>query len=155
MLINRRHLAGLAVAALFTAPAWAADEHGTKDEAVTMANAAAAHVKAVGADRAYADFTNDKAQWSKKDLYVFALDANGGTRAHGANAKLVGKSLIALKDQNGKEFIKEMVAVGATQGEGWVDYDWVNPVSKKVEGKTTYVKRLAGTSDLVAVGIYR
>ena len=155
MLLNRRQLAGLAVAVFLATPAWAADDRGTKDEAIALANAAATHVKAVGADQAFADFTTDKAQWSKKDLYAVALDATGTPKAPGANAKMVGKSLIALKDQNGKEFIKEMVSVGTGKGEGWVDYEWVNPVSKKVEGKSTYVKRLAGTSELVGVGIYR
>lgn len=59
------------------------------------------------------------------------------------------------KDQNGKEFIKEMLALSASKGDGWVDYDWVNPVSKKVEGRSSDVKRLAGAIELVAVGIYR
>jgi len=60
--------------------------------------------------------------------------------AHGANEKLVGKVLIDLKDQNGKQFMRELVDVAATKGEGWVDYDWANPTTKKVEGKSTFVK---------------
>lgn len=133
----------------------AAQERGTREEAKAMVEAAVAHVKKVGADKAFDDFTKDKANWTKKDLYVFAFDTEANWKAHGANEKLVGKNLLNLKDQNGKEFIKEFVQVVNTKGEGWVDYDWANPVSKKVEDKTTLVKRVAGTNFAVAVGIYR
>ncbi|MCV0441382.1 MAG: cache domain-containing protein [Hydrogenophaga sp.] len=131
-----------------------AQEHGTRDEAKAMTEAAIAHLKKVGNDKAFEDFTKDKANWNKKDLYVFLLDTDGAIKAHGANEKLVGKNLLNLKDQNGKEFVKEFVAV-AGKGEGWVDYDWAHPVSKKVEGKATFIKRVAGTNLAVAVGVYR
>ena len=131
-----------------------AQEHGTRDEAKAMTEAAIAHLKKVGNDKAFEDFTKDKANWNKKDLYVFLLDTDGAIKAHGANEKLVGKNLLNLKDQNGKEFVKEFVAV-VGKGEGWVDYDWAHPVSKKVEGKATFIKRVAGTNLAVAVGVYR
>lgn len=70
-----------------------------------------------------------------------------------ANEKLAGKNLINLKDQSGKEFIKEFVAVANGNGEGWVDYDWAHPQTKKVEGKSTLFKRVAGTNYAVAVGV--
>lgn len=66
MLINRRLAAGLAIAALFAAPVWSADDRGSRDEVVALANVAAAHVKAVGVEATYADFTNDKASWARK-----------------------------------------------------------------------------------------
>jgi len=132
-----------------------AQDHGTKDEAKAMANAALAHIKKVGNDQAFKDFTSDKANWNKKDLYVFAMDTKGVVLGHGANEKLVGKNLIELKDQNGKAFAREFVEVGTTKGEGWVDYDWANPVSKKVEGKSSYIKRVPGFDGFVAVGVYR
>ena len=132
-----------------------AQDHGTKDEAKAMANAALAHIKKVGNDQAFKDFTSDKANWTKKDLYVFTMDMKGVVLAHGANEKLVGKNLIELKDQNGKAFAREFVEVGTSKGEGWVDYDWAHPVSKKVEGKTSFVKRIPGFDGFVAVGAYR
>jgi cytochrome c len=132
-----------------------AQDHGTKDEAKAMANAALAHIKKVGNDQAFKDFTSDKANWTKKDLYVFVMDTKGVVLGHGANEKLVGKNLIELKDQNGKAFAREFVEVGTTKGEGWVDYDWANPISKKVEGKSSYIKRVPGFDGFVAVGVYR
>lgn len=148
-----------AFVALFAAvgivAAASAQEKGTREEAAAMVAAAVAHIKKVGPEKAFEDFTKDKANWTKKDLYVFAFDTEGVYKAHGANEKLVGKNLIGLKDQNGKEFVKEFTQVVTTKAEGWVDYSWANPVTKKVEEKTTLVKLIAGTSYAVGVGIYR
>jgi signal transduction histidine kinase len=47
------------------------------------------------------------------------------------------------------------VATAASKGEGWIDYEWVNPASKKVEPKSTYVERVPGENLFVGVGIYR
>ena len=132
-----------------------AQDHGTKEEAKSLANAALAHIKKVGNEQAFKDFTTDKANWSKKDLYVFVMDAKGLTLAHGANEKLVGKNMMELKDQNGKMFIREITDLAASKGEGWVDYDWAHPVTKKIEGKSTYVKRIPGFDGSVSVGTYR
>jgi cytochrome c len=148
-----RPLLALFVSLAFVTGA-SAQDNGTREEAKAMTEAAIAHLKKAGNDKAFDDFTKDKANWNKKDLYVFLFDTDGTIKAHGVNEKLVGKNLIGLKDQNGKEFVKEFVVV-ANKGEGWVDYDWAHPVSKKVEGKTTFVKRVAGTNLVMAVGVYR
>ena len=131
-----------------------AQDRGTKEEAKALTVAALAHIKKVGPEQAFKDFTSDKASWVKKDLYVVAQSAVGGVVAHATNEKLVGKNLIDVKDQNGKLFVRELIEVGM-KGEGWVDYDWVNPVSKKIEGKSSYVKRIPGYEGVVLVGVYR
>ena len=51
-----------------------AQEHGSKDEAVALANAAIEHAKKAGPEQAFKDFTTDKAHWTKKDLYVIVID---------------------------------------------------------------------------------
>jgi cytochrome c len=132
-----------------------AQERGTRQEAVALVEAAVAHVKKVGADKAFDDFNKDKAAWTKKDLYVFADDFDGLAKANGGNEKLVGKVILHLKDQNGKEFVKEMVSIASTTGEGWVDYDWLSPATRKVEAKSSYVKRIPGSNTFLGVGIYR
>ena len=132
-----------------------AEERGTKDEAVAMTIAAVEHVKKVGREQAFKDFTEDKATWTKKDLYVMAYNHEGTCIAHGANGKLVGKNLINLKDADGKEIIKEFTAVSTGKGKGWVDYEWAHPQTKKVESKSTYAVKLPGYDGWVGVGIYR
>jgi len=131
-----------------------AQEHGTKEEAKALVTTALAHIKKVGTEQAFKDFTTDKASWAKKDLYVVVQDTKGVVLAHGANEKLVGKNLIDVKDQNGKQFVRELIEVGG-KGEGWVDYDWSHPVTKKVEGKSSFVKRIPDFDGVVLVGVYR
>jgi len=151
--ISRRALTVALSACLVAIPALAQDR-GTKAEAQAMVEAALAHLKKVGNEQALKDFTSDKANWTKKDLYVFLADLEGKMLAHGANDKLVGRNLSNLKDSTGKAFVQEMISV-AKKGSGWVDYEWADPLTKKVEGKTSFIKAVPGTDTFVAVGIYR
>jgi len=145
----------VACALALAAPAAFAQERGTREEAKAMAEAAAAHVKKVGAEKAFKDFNTDKA-WVRKDLYVVAFDMVGNCLAHGVNEKLVGKNLIEMKDQSGKYFTKAMIdSTKSAAGAGWTDYEWVHPATKKLEPKSTYTIKLAGFEGVVAVGIYR
>ena len=127
---------------------------GTREEAKAMVDAAVEHVKAVGPEQAFKDFTEDKAKWTNKDLYVMAYDNNGKCVGHGANPKLIGKDLLELKDPNGKPLIRELIDT-AKNGGGWVDYDWPQPQTKKLEGKSTYARKLANFDGWVGVGVYR
>lgn len=136
-----------------SAPAFA-EERGSKDEAIQMVNAAFDHIKKVGDAKAFDDFTKDKASWVKKDLYVFVFDGKGTFLAHGANDKLVGRDMSNMKDANGKAIFPAMQQVSA-KGTGWVDYDWAHPQSKKVEGKSSYVRATPDGKGLIGVGIYR
>ena len=142
------------IAALVMVGSVSAQERASKEEAITMAKSAAEHIKKVGAEKAYADFTNDKAAWTKKDLYVMVFDNTGGALAHGGNSRLVGKNLAALKDANGALIISGLLAA-AGKGGGWFDYDWPHPETKKVEGKSTYAIRQPDGTGFVGVGIYR
>ena len=144
----------LAVAMSFMTVA-VAEEHGTKDEAKALVDAAVAHVQKVGPEQAFKDFTTDKANWTKKDLYVFAMDMKGICHAHGANDKLVGREQMAQVDPNGVLFISEMTKVAQASGQGWVDYTWVHPQTKKQLPKSTYVHKLANYDGWVGVGVYR
>jgi signal transduction histidine kinase len=131
-----------------------AQEHGTKDDAKGMVNAALVRIKQVGTTAAFSEFATDKSTWNRKDLYVVVQDLKGVVLVHGANEKLVGKNLIDFKDQNGKLFVQELIGVGS-KGEGWVDYDFTNPITKKVEGKSSFVKRIPAFDGVVLVGAYR
>lgn len=144
----------LLLASVISASALAQD-HGTPDEARALVNAALGHIKKVGNTQAFKDFTLDKATWVKKDLYIFVFDTQGIMLAHGANGRLIGNNLSTLKDQKGKPFVRELIDLAATQGEGWVDYEWAHPVTKKIEKKSTFTKRIPGFNGSILVGIYR
>lgn len=132
-----------------------AQERGDKEGARAMVDAAVEHVMKVGPEQAFKDFT-DKSNltWHKQDLYVFAYNLDGLNVGHGANAKLIGKNLIEMRDPNGKYLIKELRDM-AVRGGGWVEYEWPHPQTKRVEAKASYVRRTVNYDGFVGVGVYR
>ena len=150
--VRRTTLLALACACIAT-PAFA-DDRGTKDEAKAMADAAYDHVKKVGPDQAYKDFTTDKAAWTKKDLYVMVYDSKAIVLAHGGNEKLIGKDMSAVKDATGAPIVVGLVSLAA-KGGGWYDYDWPDPITKKMMAKSTYARKQPNGEGFVGVGIYR
>ena len=126
---------------------------GTADEAKSLVDKAAAYIKANGKDKAFAEFTNQKGQFVDRDLYIFAVDFKGLTLAHGGSAKLVGRDMFGLKDADDKFFIQNFIDIAKTKGSGWVDYKWANPVTKKIEKKSTYVFKV--DDYFLGCGIYK
>jgi len=61
--------------------------------------------------------------------------------------------MLELKDADGEFFIKKFIEVAKTKGNGWVDYKWVNPVSKKIEPKSTYIQKV--DEYFLGCGIYK
>jgi cytochrome c len=125
---------------------------GTADEAKAMVGKAAAFIKANGKDKAFKEFT-EGTQFKKDDLYVFVIDMKGMTLAHGGNPKLVGKDMSGLKDADGKLFIKDMIDGATAKGSGWSDYKWTNPVTKKIDPKSTYFQKVDDV--VLGCGIYK
>jgi len=126
---------------------------GTADEAKALVSKGAAYIKENGKEKAFLEFTNSKGKFVDRDLYLFAVDFRGMTLAHGGSEKLVGKDMSGLKDADGKFFIKELIELAKSKGGGWVDYKWVNPVTKKIEAKSTYVQKV--DDYFLGCGIYK
>lgn len=151
--MKRRNLMTLAaglLATCLTLPAMA--QKGTKPEAEAMVAKAVAHIKAVGAEKAYADFTAG-GDFKKGDLYVIVYDLTGKNLAHGANSKLVGKDLIGLKDPDGKLLNKMLVDLAKDKGKGWSDeFKFRNPTTNELQRRVVYVQRVGET--FVGCGIF-
>ncbi len=129
-------------AALLHSVAFAVGEHATKEEAVTFVKKAIDYVKQNGREKAMAEFSNPQGQFIDRELYIVAVDLNGIVLASGGNQKLIGKPLLDVKDVNGKSFVREEIDVAKTKGKGWVDFEWVNPVTKKIEPRSAYLERV-------------
>jgi len=98
--------------------------------------------------------------------YVFVNDFDGKTLMHIA-PHLIGKVLIALKDDTGKRFFADFTKMaqnsqttgnGTTyyNGGGWVPYRWPKPGEKTFSPKISYIKGcLMGKENVyVGAGIY-
>lgn len=150
-----RFLSMIAAAAFLTFSCSAsANENGTKDEAVAMVKRVEAMFAKDGADATFKAVSDKSvAEFHDRDLYPFVYDMKGDCVAHGARPALIGKNLIDLKDQDGKYLIREMVTIAQGPGSGWVDYKWPNPLTNKIEDKTSYVEKMGDY--LVGVGVYK
>lgn len=135
--------------------ACAAGDRGTEAEAQQMVTKAVALVKSAGPEKAYKSFTeHPDGAFKDRDLYVFAYDLEGNCLAQGANAKMVGKNLIGIKDVEGNAFIKGMVDLVKAKKKGWYGpYKFNNVETKTIEPKKSYCEEgAAGT--MICVGIH-
>lgn len=149
----RKKLWSLAMAGLLVLGLCATAIASPKETAVALVKKAAAHVKEAGKDKALADFNDKNGKFVKGEAYVFAYNLQGTIIAHPMNPKLVGKDMSEVTDADGKFFTKEFLATVKGPGKGWVDYRWTNPVSKKIEAKSSYVEKAGDI--LVGCGIYK
>jgi signal transduction histidine kinase len=130
-----------------------AEDRGTKPEAMALVKKAVEYVKANGAEKAYAEFSNKTGQFKDRDLYVVVYDTTGKCLAHGSNSKLIGKDLIDAQDADGVFYVKKRVELMKTSATFWQDYKFSDPLTKKIEPKSTYCQKVDNTA--VCVGIYK
>jgi len=71
------------------------------------------------------------------ELYLFVYDQKGKAIANGFQTELVGTSRWDVKDADGKYQVREFIKTAKTKGNGWVDYKFLNPITKTVEPKAT------------------
>jgi len=134
-----------------------------KAECVGLVKKAGEFLAANGKEKTLAEINNPKGQFAHGEIYLFASDhipnwdSNKDrtiTLAHGANPKLVGKDMTDLKDADGFAFVKRMAEIASSKsGEGWTDYKWPNPVTKAIEAKTTFTKRIEPL--VISCGVYK
>lgn len=131
-----------------------ASEFGTREEAVAMVKRVQDKFRNDGAEATFKTVTDQSTrEFHDRDLYPFIYDLTGLCVAHGARPALVGKNLSSLKDQDGKHLIRDMITIATTSGSGWIDYKWPNPITNKIEDKSSYVEKLGDY--FVGVGVYR
>jgi cytochrome c len=113
-----------------------------KAQAKTMVVKAEEFVKANGKEKAIAEFNKPDGEFVKDSFYVFVYDLTGTVIAHPLRPSLLGKNVLNEPDSQGKLFRKEIVEKAKAKGEGWVDYKYMNPTTKKEKLKTTYFKKV-------------
>ena len=143
-------VSALAMAAL---PARAA-EFGTRVEATAMVKRVQEKFKREGPEATFRAINTKAPGFADRDLYPFVTELTGLCVANGVTPAVTGKNLIDLKDQDGKFMIQEFVrTASAPPGHGWVDYRWLNPVTKTIEDKSAWIERMGNY--FVGVGVYK
>jgi len=130
-----------------------AEDHATADEAVSMVHKVIADINANGRDKVIAEINDLSVKYRDKDLYVTITDMTGLELAHGTNKKMQNKNILDLRDSDNKFFMRERLQTAKSQGKGWQDYNFVNPVSKEVEPKHVYFEKFEDI--VVSAGVYK
>jgi signal transduction histidine kinase len=126
----------------------------TEKDAIAMAERGAAMVKAKGKEEVMKRITAKDPDFVQGSLYIDMRDVKTGiVLAHPYNASIVGKDLTDVPDANGKKYRREIIELAAAKGKGWVDYQYKNPTSGKIEPKTTYILLVDGV--VLEAGLYK
>lgn len=144
-----------ALVLVLAAPALSfAGEFGTRAEAVAMVKRVQNKFTKEGPEATFAAVNKQDPAFHDRDLYPFIYKLDGVNVAHGARPALVGKNLENLKDPDGVPLIRLMIENARGKGSGWINYKWPNPITNKIEDKTSYFEKL-GDNYFVGVGVYR
>jgi len=104
------------VLCLFVSAAFSADATQSKEAKgiVALIDKAAVLTESKG-KAAFSEFKKKDSEWLKGENYVFIADMNGVILMHPANPELETKSILDLKDANGKAFIAGVRRDGQNQ----------------------------------------
>lgn len=154
---------GGSVRPLFTVPALIlslavplVSQSSERAKAEAMVKEGIAFLKSNGKEAFIAEVHKGSGRFHAKPgnpVYLFVYDLNGVVLAHGAEANLLGVNRLNVKDPDGKQYIKEAIAVAQKKGGGWADYKRMNPDTRKIEEKTSYC--LAEGGIVVGCGVYK
>ncbi len=137
----------------FMFSATAAETPAQKAEA--MVKKAAAHIKAVGKEKALVDLNDMKGKFVDGEYYVFAYTLKNVCLALAPKPAQVGKDLTDIVDADGKPLVQELNKIATTKGSGWYDYKWNNPLTKKIQDKTSFVMLIDGQDMFIGCGYYK
>ncbi len=131
----------------------AADKY-TQDDAKALTLKAVALIQAKGLDGARM-ILHAEGEFKHDELYVNVIDLAGTWLIYPPMPSGEGRSVLEVKDATGKFLVRDIIKTALEQGEGWVEYRWLNPATKEVGPKVTYLKRVPDTDLIAYVGIYK
>ena len=116
-------------------------------------NDALQFAKKNGKQKALAVFNDQKGNFTRDGLYIFAYDYDGKNLALPFQPNLVGTNRIDVRDPNGVDFVRQSIDL-ARMGSGFHYYVYPDPSRNMTpELKLSYVANVDGTWYLGA-GIY-
>jgi signal transduction histidine kinase len=127
-------------------------QQGTAEEAMALVSRAVENRAACGKEAFLRNLTDPAQEFHDRDMYVFALDGQGSYLAFGGKPEKVGSRVQDIPGVDGQALL-EAIIDQAEAGEGWVEYDIVNPVSGAIQTKMSYVTKV--DSLYVGCGVYK
>jgi cytochrome c len=152
MTVPSNFLRALAIASLAMMGGAVGAEPMTKDDAVAMVKKAVALIREQGPDKAYPEISDKAGPFVQSEFYIAVVGMDGTLLAYGADFDKVGDNIMGLKDEDGKEVVKERIELAKKEPSFWQTYKFMNPLTNTVQPKEMYCERLDET--VVCGGIY-
>ncbi len=133
-----------------------AGEKATKEECIAKCKQASQLIKEVGLDDALAKISSKNSGFIWKNSYVFCFDNEVAKMLAHPSPKLIGFVSKDAKDSKGTYFMREMMDLANSKGEGWVRYMYVDWTSedRTPKPKISYILKVPGEKVIVAAGIF-
>ncbi|MEL6522322.1 MAG: cache domain-containing protein [Pseudomonadota bacterium] len=130
----------------------AAAERGTDQEAMAMVVEAVELFDRVGPEATFAAINAPETAFKDRDLFALVWRMDGMLMANGNGARLVGTQRWDFRDAGGT-YLTRLIIETATNGGGWVNYDWQDPKTGNMHAKSTYAIALSDEY-VIGVGVY-
>ena len=127
-------------------------QQGSPEEAASLVERAVALRQRTSRDVFLRQLTDPEQGFHDRDMYVFALDANGTYLAFGGNPSKVGTRVQEIPGIDGGALLETIIAQ-ARRGPGWVEYNINNPSTGTLQTKMSYVQEVDGC--YVGCGVYK
>jgi signal transduction histidine kinase len=116
----------------------------------------AAHLIAKQGKDAFGQLRDKTGPFVFMDTYVFVTGVDGIELVNPVMPSLEGRSLLDLKDLQGKTTVRDEIALALKEGSAWLEGYWYRPGDNIPARKQTYVRKVQAGSEtwIVGSGIY-
>jgi polar amino acid transport system substrate-binding protein len=125
----------------------------SREELKTFVDEAHSYALVTSREKALSDFMDTNSSWVRGDVYIFAQDFNGTSLCLPYLPEAVGTNRLDLQNDQGVYINREMRAM-ASNGSGYYQYNWTNPITNQSEPKISYVTAV-DDSWWLGAGIYQ
>lgn len=116
-------------------------EQGSVVQALKIMTKVENFLQQQGSDKLQKTLLKQPQIYQYADLFPIIFNQQGKIIAHGKNAYLVGRSGILVTDVTGKQFFLLGFKALQNEEEVAVIYQWINPLTQKIEDKTLYLRK--------------
>jgi polar amino acid transport system substrate-binding protein len=125
----------------------------SREELKTFVDEAHSYALVTSREKALSDFMDTNSSWVRGDVYIFAQDFNGTSLCLPYLPEAVGTNRLDLQNDQGIYINRDMRAI-ASNGSGYYEYNWTNPITNQSEPKISYVTAV-DDSWWLGAGIYQ
>jgi len=148
--MSRRLLRLAVIGLIFGFAAVTSARASDPEDAKAMAEKAVALFKVEG-EKAFAKFSDPNGEFVKGDIYITVLDKQGVVRAN-IKPNIIGVNMWEATDPDGVKFSQLSWKSTENSETAWISFKNVNPVTKKIEPKRTWVHRVGDY--IIQSGVY-